>query len=218
MVTYLAGISLVLAAVAWRRPPSHPASLIGISISWVWPPLTPFVLLASYQIGPAIQRLTRRRELQARAAWIPDLLLLLRISAEDGLSVVATMLHLPIEVMGPLSLPLRSFREELLASSDLSSALARLSRDLAFPAGRNLISAIRAGETLGVPLRQTMAAQESIARQSRTALIRRQAAFVPYLLTLLAGLFMINAAILFGYPHLVTLVQQFGFLPGKGLI
>lgn len=218
MVTYVVAISLVVAAVTCNRPPAHPASWAGVCLSWIWPPLTPLLLMVSYQIGPAVQRLSWRHELQARAAWIPDLLLLLRISAEEGLSVVATMLHLPVDAMGPLSAPLRSFREELLGSSDLSSALARLSRDLAFPSGRNLISAIRAGETLGVPLRQTMAAQESIARQSRTALIRRQAAFVPYLLTVLAGLFMINAAILFGYPHLVTLVQQFGFVPGKGFL
>ncbi len=215
---HVAAMSLAVATVTWRRPPSCLAIWAGVGLSWIWPPLTPLWLIISYQVGPAIQRLAWRRELQARAAWLPDLLLLLRISAEEGLSVVTTMLHLPVDAMGPLSPPLRSFREELLSSSDLSSALARLSRDLAFPSGRNLISAIRAGETLGVPLRQTMAAQESIARQSRTALIRRQAAFVPYLLTVLAGLFMINAAILFGYPHLVTLVRQFGFLPGKGIL
>ncbi len=218
MVSHLAALALTLSALAWRRLPRHPGGWLLMAGAPLFPSLTPLALLAAYGVSPLSAALARRRLLGRMEAWFPDLLLLLRMSAENGLGAVATMLHLPSDALGPLAAPLKSFRDDLLHSSDLSAALARLSSDLAFPSGQNLISALRAGETLGVPLRQTMAAQESISRQARLSRIRRQAGFVPYLLTVMAGLFMINAAILFGYPHLVALIRQFGILPGKGIL
>lgn len=217
MVSHLAALSLTLSATGWKRLPSHPAAWCLVAMGLAFPAATPLVLVAAYYVRPVADAVSHRRRLRQMQTWFSDLLLMLRMSAEDGLGAVATMLHLPTDALGPLDAPLTSFRQELLRSSDLSVALARLSKDLAFPSGQNLISAIRAGETLGVPLRQTMAAQESIARQARISTIRRQAGFVPYLLTVMAGLFLINAAILFGYPHLVSLVQQFGITSGKGI-
>ena len=220
MVVRMALLAIGLAGfILFDESPLRRAGLgiLGGAVLIGWPPLG---LLAGFVWAlPWIQNgATRRRLREARRRAFPDMLLALRLAAEDGHGAVHALEGLPPAHFGPLSPALEAFRDDLQATFDARRALASLRRSLDFPEGQGLVDALLAGEVLGVPLRETLAYQDSVLRASRLARSRERASYFPYALTLVAGLSLINSAIVFGYPHLLALLANVGLSSGKGIL
>lgn len=218
MVIRLALLSASLAALptvgdsSWRRAG---AAVLGAATVLGWPPLA--LPAAALFLTPWLrQRFASWRLREAKRAAFPDLLLSLRLAAEDGRGAVLALEALPPSHFGPLASALERFRSELRATFDARRALHELKSALDFPEGQRFIEALLAGETLGVPLRTTLENQHDLVRATRLAVSRQRSNYLPYALTLVAGLALINSAIVFGYPHLLSLLSTFGFF-GKGL-
>lgn len=219
MVARLGAVALVVAATHREGGPfPGPFFWAALVVAAALPPAG--ILLAVVFFGwPSWVGVHRRRRVErgGRDA-LPDLLLALRMAAEEGLGVLSAMDRLEPEGFGALAAPLRKFRERLRLSFDMRGSLQELGDEMGFAEGKHLIEALLAGETLGAPLRQTLANQEALVRSGRLDRIRRRASFLPYALTLETGLLFVNGAILFGYPHLIGLLGQFGPLIGKGIL
>lgn len=220
MVTRLALATIGVVGLVYfdrSRLRSAALALQGCAVVVSWPPLMlPAALLWAL---PWIKDASSRRRLRyERRAAFPDMLLALRLAAEDGYGAVHALEGLPPSHFGPIGPALDAFTEDLHATFDARKALASLRSCLDFPEGQGLIDALLAGETLGVPLRTTLSNQDSIIRASRLARSRERASYLPYALTLVAGLSLINSAILFGYPHLLTLLASIGLTGGKGIL
>jgi|GEM_PF-4836808 len=181
-------------------------------------PLASLVVLFCSRTLPRVRVwILRGRERSWRAGALPDLLLALRLEAEDGAGVVQSLVALDPEAFPHLGPALRRFQEELQDTFDVRSSLRTLQEELNFPEGERLVDALLSGESLGVPLRQTLVNQESLARNARLQVVRQRSGYIPYVLTTLTGLLFINGAILLGYPHLVHLLSNLSSVSWSGI-
>lgn len=169
-------------------------------------------------IYPRARSWLAREQLRSRRrAILPDLLLALRLEAEDGAGSVQSLLALEPEAFPSLDVALDRFRDDLRTSYDVRTSLRTFADTLDLPEGRRLVEALLAGESLGVPLRQTLINQESMVRARRLGEIRQRAGYIPYVLTTMTGLLFINGAILLGYPRLLALLSTLSFHVGAGI-
>lgn len=161
------------------------AAILAGLLALVLGPLLPgrlglFALLA----GPAagfllpdmlVRRRTRRRA-RVLARELPDVLDLLRVAVEAGLTPGRAMGEVGARAGGPLGAELRDAARRLVLGEPTAAVLDRLALRCPVPAVAALVAAIRRAARHGAPLAPALAALATDARAERARGLREEAA------------------------------------------
>lgn len=208
----LTGLAL-LALVAHIRP-DRP-TLLAAGAATVLFTLSPVAGLGAavlwFGAGYVAPKITAARHKAAIQEALADLVLSLSLAASDGQGVALSLERIPHAY---LPLPLRhavsDLKRDLRTHWDTESALKQFARSLGLEEGHRLVAALLRERALGMSLKETLVRQADTLRFERLQRSRRRLQYLPYLLTLVAGLLFINLTILLGYPQLLSLLQHLG--------
>ena len=147
----------------------------------------------------------RRRRMEAD---LPDLLDLLRVAIEAGLTVGRALGEVGGRHGGPLAREWRTTADQLALGVPRDEALAHLVRRCPPPAMATLAAALRRAERHGAPLGATLAAQAAEARAERARRIREHAAKAAPKIQLVVALLLVPSVMLLVAAALVSAFVQ----------
>jgi len=203
------GLALVLWAAGarrwWMLPFWAAAGALGIpelalvaAFCWVQHPLARAV--------DAVLSAMRRDRVRSE---VPGLLTDLAMAAAAGQPLHVALRYAHLYADGPLAEALNRFDARLRAGDSVATALETLKVSLATPETDRLIALLARDAQLGLPLK------ESVARYRRNWLsdARREAArasaYLPYVLTTIAGVLLLEGVSLVALPWFLSLWRQF---------
>ena len=149
-----------------------------------------------------------RRE-QMRAD-LPDVLDILAVSVEAGLSFDAALAKLSDHKQGPLVEQFQLVLSELAIGENRSYALRRMADRLDIPELSAVVTALIQSEQLGTPLGKILRTQASEARQRRRVAAEERAMKAPVKMVLPIGLFIFPSVfIVIIAPAIITITNAF---------
>ncbi len=154
-----------------------------------------------------LARRTRARR-RAMEAQLPDLLDLLRVSIEAGLTTGRALGEVGRRHSGLLAREWRAASAQLALGVPRDEALERLARRCPTPAMAALAAALRRAERHGAPLAGTLAAQAAEARATRARRIRERAAKAAPKIQLVVALLLVPSVLLLVAGALVAAFVQ----------
>ena len=196
-VTALKGAGAVVALVA------------GTPLAGALPGRLPFLAVAVLPIAGffapdlLLHRRIRRRA-QAMEAELPELLDLLRVSIEAGLTAGRALGEVGRRHTGPLAREWRAASAQLALGVPRDDALARLARRCPAEGVAALDAALRRAERHGAPLAGTLAAQAAEARAARARRVREHAARAAPKIQLVVALLLVPSVLLLVAAALVA--------------
>jgi tight adherence protein C len=156
----------------------------------------------------ASHRARSRRE-QMRAD-LPDVLDILAVSVEAGLSFDAALAKLADHKQGPLVEQFQLVLSELAIGENRSYALRRMADRLDIPELTAVVTALIQSEQLGTPLGRILRTQATEARQRRRVAAEERAMKAPVKMVLPIGLFIFPSVfIVIIAPALITITNAF---------
>jgi tight adherence protein C len=160
-----------------------------------------------------LSRLTRRR-VGAAVRELPDMLDLLRVTIDAGMSPARALGVVAVEFPGPLAREWKRVSAEVALGVPQDQALAQLGKRL--PAGEisAFVQALGRTRRHGVPLGRVLAAQAALARDRRRQQVREDAARAGPKIQLAVALLLVPAVLLIVAAGLLAELQRSGlFLP-----
>ncbi len=193
-----AGVSLALAACAGLPPNLRVlAVVIGLALGLALP-------------ESLVQSAVRRREALIRRA-LPEVIDLLVVSVEAGLSLDAALGKVSEKMTGPLPAELTRAREETMLGKTRTAALRDMAARLEMREVKTFTAALAQADRFGIPIGRVLRAQSGLARAAKLQTVREQAARLPVtlLFPLIFFIFPAVFVVLLG-PSLIRLMTVLG--------
>ncbi len=152
----------------------------------------------------------RRRETAIRKA-LPEVIDLLVVSVEAGLSLDGAMAKVTEKMTGPLANELARARSETLVGKTRASALKDMAARLEMREIKTFVAAVTQADLLGTSIGRVLRAQSVMARAAKVQAVREQAARLPVTLLFPLVFFIFPAVfvVLLG-PSLIRLASALG--------
>ncbi len=163
-------------------------------------------------IGPSLYMSLRIKSRQlAIRNQLPDILDLMSVGVEAGLSFDGALLYIEQFSFGPLVDELTTVKKEIQMGLPRREALKKLSERNNVPELNTFVGALVQSDQIGLPLRNVMRAQASQLRLSRKQAAEEKAMKAPVkmMLPLIAFVFPVTFIILMG-PAVLSLIETFG--------
>ncbi len=174
-----------------------------------------FVLLLGMTAGLTVpdtllQQAVRRRETQIRRA-LPEVIDLLVVSVEAGLSLDGAMAKVTEKMTGPLAEEMARAREETQVGKTRAQALKDMAARLEMREIKTFVAAVAQAESFGTSIVRVLRAQSVMARAAKVQAVREQAARLPVTLLFPLVFFVFPAVfvVLLG-PSLIRLMTALG--------
>ncbi len=179
------------------------------------PSLRFFVLLLGLTAGLTVpdtllQQAARRREALIRRA-LPEVIDLLVVSVEAGLSLDGAMAKVTEKMTGPLAEEMARARDETLVGKTRAQALKDMAARLEMREIKTFVAAVAQAESFGTSIVRVLRAQSVMARAAKVQAVREQAARLPVTLLFPLVFFVFPAVfvVLLG-PSLIRLMTALG--------
>jgi tight adherence protein C len=156
--------------------------------------------------------LARRAAERARVArhQLPELLDLLRVTIDAGVSLTSALATVGRRAEGPLAAEWRAVAREVELGVPLADALAGLEARLPLPEVRTLANALERTRRHGVPLGDTLRVQARDARLALTRAVREEAARAGPKIQLVVALLLVPSVLLLVAAALITALAESG--------
>ncbi len=185
----------------------------------VLPPASPGLRLLLVLLGLAIglslpetllQQAIRTREAKIRRA-LPEVIDLLVVSVEAGMSLGGAMAKVTEKMSGPLAGELARARQETQVGKTRAQALKDMAARLEMREIKTFVAALAQADSFGTPIVQVLRAQSVMARAAKLQAVREQAARLPVTLLFPLIFFVFPAVfvVLLG-PSLIRLMTVLG--------
>ena len=186
----------------------------------VWLPSLPpalrfFVLLFGLTVGLTVpdtllQQAVRRREALIRRA-LPEVIDLLVVSVEAGLSLDGAMAKVTEKMTGPLTEEMARARSETQVGKTRAQALKDMAARLEMREIKTFVAAVAQADGFGTSIVRVLRAQSVMARAAKVQAVREQAARLPVTLLFPLVFFVFPAVfvVLLG-PSLIRLMTALG--------
>lgn len=212
IASLLLGVAL-LALFAATGPDR--ASLIAAGAAAALFALSPLAGLGAaglwFGSGLVSAKIAQGREKAAVREALADLVLSLSLAASDGQGVSLSLERIPHDALPPaLQQSVLALKRDLRTHWDAQAALSQFAQRLGLEEGQRLVAALLRERALGMSLKDTLVRQADTLRFERLQRSRRRLQYLPYLLTVVAGLLFINLTLLLGYPQLLALMSHLG--------
>ncbi len=174
-----------------------------------------FALLLGLTVGLTVpdtllQQAVRRREALIRRA-LPEVIDLLVVSVEAGLSLDGAMAKVIEKMTGPLAEELARARSETQVGKTRAQALKDMAVRLEMREIKTFVAAVAQADGVGTPIVRVLRAQSVMARAAKVQAVREQAARLPVTLLFPLVFFVFPAVfvVLLG-PSLIRLMTALG--------
>lgn len=174
-----------------------------------------FVLVFCLTVGLTVpdtllQQAVRRRESLIRRA-LPEVIDLLVVSVEAGLSLDGAMAKVTEKMRGPLADELARARDETQVGKTRAQALKDMAARLEMREIKTFVAAVAQAESFGTSIVRVLRAQSVMARAAKVQAVREQAARLPVTLLFPLVFFVFPAifVVLLG-PSLIRLMTALG--------
>ncbi len=192
---------------------------VALSLCILLPSLSPglrfFMLLLGLTTGLTVpdtllQQAVRRREALIRRA-LPEVIDLLVVSVEAGLSLDGAMAKVTEKMTGPLVEEMARARSETLVGKTRAQALKDMAARLEMREIKTFVAALAQAEGFGTSIVRVLRAQSVMARAAKVQAVREQAARLPVTLLFPLVFFIFPAVfmVLLG-PSLIRLMTALG--------
>ena len=160
-----------------------------------------------------LQQAIRRRETRIRRA-LPEVIDLLVVSVEAGLSLDGAMAKVTEKMTGPLADEMARARAETEVGKTRAQALKDMAARLEMREIKTFVAAVAQADSFGTSIVRVLRAQSVMARAAKVQAVREQAARLPVTLLFPLVFFIFPAVfvVLLG-PSLIRLMTVFGGTP-----
>jgi tight adherence protein C len=148
-----------------------------------------------------------RRRLEAAVSDLPNMLDLLRVAVEAGMTPQRALATVGTEFTGPLATEWRRVAAEMALGTTQDAALAGMAARLPAEEVSSFVDALTRSRRHGVPLGRTLAAQALRARHRRGQLLRERAARAGPKIQLVVALVLVPSVLLMVAAGLVAELQ-----------
>ena len=186
-----------------------------VLLPFLSPGLRFFVLALGLTVGLTVpdtllQQAVRRREALIRRA-LPEVIDLLVVSVEAGLSLDGAMAKVTEKMTGPLADEMARAREETLVGQTRAQALKDMAARLEMREIKTFVAAVAQADGFGTSIVRVLRAQSVMARAAKVQAVREQAARLPVTLLFPLVFFVFPAifVVLLG-PSLIRLMTALG--------